>query len=57
MYMHELLIWLIEILNGTAYQIFIDAVVSLEVTKANEIHSDLYHFFGPTIIPTSLKDV
>jgi len=57
MYMHELLVWLIEILNGTSCQIFVDAVGSLEVTKANEMHSDLYHFFGPTRIPTSLEDV
>jgi len=56
MYMDELLIWLIEILNGTACQIFVDAVGSLDVTKTNEIHSDLYHFFGPTRMPASLKD-
>jgi hypothetical protein len=57
MYMHEFLVWLVEILNGTAYQIFVDAVGSLEGTEANEIRPDLYHFFGPTRIPTSLKDV
>jgi hypothetical protein len=53
---NELLIWLVEILKGAACQIFVDAVWSLDVTKTNEIHSDLYHFFGPTGMPTSSKD-
>jgi hypothetical protein len=57
MYMHELLIWLIEILNEIACQIFVYAVGSLDVTKTNERHSGWYHFFGPTRIPTSLKEV
>jgi hypothetical protein len=50
--MYELLIWLIEILSGTACQIFIDAVRFLDVTMVNEMHSEWYHFFGPSRIPT-----